>query len=36
MKTFEVKEEFLVDGKPTRIMSGAIHYFRIMPDHWEH
>ncbi|WP_410632236.1 glycoside hydrolase family 35 protein [Amycolatopsis sp. cmx-4-83] len=27
-------EEFLLDGKPFQIVSGAIHYFRIHPDQW--
>ena len=35
MKTFEIKDEFIVDGKPIKILSGAIHYFRIVPKHWE-
>lgn len=26
---------FLMDGKPYRIISGAMHYFRIHPDYWE-
>ncbi|MGX7245567.1 glycoside hydrolase family 35 protein [Enterococcus quebecensis] len=36
MHTFEVKEDFLLDGKPFKIMSGAIHYFRVMPNDWYH
>ena len=33
--TFEVKgSEFLKDGKPIKIISGAVHYFRNMPDTW--
>ena len=36
MKKFEVKEEFLLEGKPIKIMSGAIHYFRIQQQAWEH
>ena len=28
-------KDILIDGKPTRIISGAIHYFRIHPDLWE-
>ena len=35
MQTFEIKEEFLVDGKPTKLISGAIHYFRMTPAQWE-
>ncbi|MBE6563198.1 MAG: beta-galactosidase [Ruminococcaceae bacterium] len=26
--------EFLMDGEPFRIISGAIHYFRVHPDYW--
>ena len=32
---FEVtKKDFLKDGKPIKIISGAVHYFRNMPDTW--
>ncbi|MGY0402207.1 glycoside hydrolase family 35 protein [Carnobacterium jeotgali] len=34
--TFEVKEEFLLNGEPFKIISGAIHYFRILPEDWYH
>ena len=27
--------QFLLDGKPFRIISGALHYFRILPEYWE-
>ena len=27
--------QFLMDGKPHRIISGAMHYFRILPEYWE-
>ena len=34
--TFEIsKNKFLRDGKPIKIISGAVHYFRNMPDTWE-
>ncbi|MGX7394984.1 glycoside hydrolase family 35 protein [Carnobacterium mobile] len=36
MKRFEVQEDFLLDGKPFKIMSGAIHYFRVLPEDWYH
>lgn len=36
MTTFEIKEEFLLKGKTFKILSGAIHYFRIPPCDWEH
>lgn len=32
----EIKEDgFYIDGKPFRLFSGAMHYFRIMPEYWE-
>jgi beta-galactosidase len=27
-------EHFELDGEPFRVLSGAIHYFRVHPDHW--
>ncbi|MCQ2457056.1 MAG: beta-galactosidase [Clostridia bacterium] len=34
--TFTYKnKDFLLDGKPFRIISGAMHYFRIVPEYWE-
>lgn len=27
--------QFVVEGKPKRILSGAIHYFRVVPSYWE-
>ncbi|WP_086314647.1 glycosyl hydrolase [Enterococcus sp. 7F3_DIV0205] len=35
MQTFEIKEDFLFDGKPIKLISGAIHYFRLTPGQWE-
>ena len=33
--TFEIKENnFYKDGKPIKLISGAVHYFRNMPDTW--
>jgi beta-galactosidase len=26
--------QFLLDGKPFRILSGAMHYFRAVPEYW--
>jgi beta-galactosidase len=26
--------DFLLDGEPFRILSGALHYFRVHPAHW--
>jgi len=27
-------QDFLLDGQPFRVLAGAIHYFRVHPDHW--
>ena len=33
---FEIKnKEFYMDGKPIKIYSGAMHYFRTVPEYWE-
>lgn len=33
--TFEIKNgSFVKDGKPIKLISGAVHYFRNMPDTW--
>lgn len=35
MPTFAIgTEDFTLDGKPFRILSGALHYFRVHPDLW--
>lgn len=36
MNTFEIKEEFLLNGEPFKIISGAVHYFRVLPEDWYH
>ena len=28
------EKDFLMDGKPYKIMSGAMHYFRIPKEYW--
>ena len=34
---FEIRDEgFVFDGAPVQIISGAIHYFRVVPEYWEH
>lgn len=36
MAQFEIGEhEYLLDGHPMQIISGALHYFRVHPDLWE-
>jgi len=35
MSVFEIKNDgFYFDGKPFRVFSGAMHYFRILPEYW--
>lgn len=36
MKRFVIKDEFYLDDNPFKILSGAIHYFRVTPDDWYH
>lgn len=35
MNTFEIKDEFYLNRKPFKILSGAIHYFRVPKKYWE-
>lgn len=32
---FEIKDDFYLNGKRIKIISGGIHYFRILPEYWE-
>ena len=35
MSSFEIGEtDFLLDGQPFRVISGALHYFRVHPEQW--
>jgi len=35
MASFEIgAEDFLLDGRPLQVVSGALHYFRVHPDQW--
>lgn len=34
MNTFTIGEEFLLNNQPIKIISGAIHYFRLSPEQW--
>ena len=31
---FECKDDFYLNGKPFQIISGGIHYFRVVPEYW--
>jgi beta-galactosidase len=35
MPRFCIDDDFLLDGEPFTILSGAIHYFRVHPGHWQ-
>lgn len=32
---FEVKDSFYLNNKPFKVISGALHYFRTLPEYWE-
>jgi len=35
IRTFALKRDgFYISGQKTRILSGAVHYFRIVPEYW--
>jgi len=34
MARFEIKDTFYLDGYSYKIISGAIHYFRTVPEYW--
>ena len=34
MGSFEIRDDFYLDGEKFKIISGAIHYFRVRPEYW--
>lgn len=34
MTNFEIKDDFYLNEKPFKVISGAIHYFRVVPEYW--
>lgn len=34
MGRFEIRDNFYLDGKPFQVISGSIHYFRVVPEYW--
>ncbi|WP_330587753.1 glycoside hydrolase family 35 protein [Anaerocolumna sedimenticola] len=34
MHQFEIRDEFYLDGKKIKIISGGMHYFRVVPEYW--
>ena len=35
MATFEIKDDFYLNGIPFKVISGSIHYFRVVPEYWQ-
>lgn len=35
MKGIEIKDRFYLNGEPFQLISGAVHYFRIVPQYWQ-
>lgn len=33
--SFAIEDQFYLDGNPIKIISGAIHYFRVVPEYWQ-
>lgn len=34
MEKFEIREDFYLDGRKVKIISGGMHYFRVVPEYW--
>lgn len=35
MGTIEIRDQFYINGEPFQIISGALHYFRTVPEYWQ-
>lgn len=35
MGCFEIKDQFYLNGAPFKVISGSIHYFRVVPEYWQ-
>lgn len=35
MNSFHIKDDFYINNKKIKIISRAIHYFRIVPEYWK-
>ncbi len=31
---FEIRDRFYLHEKPFKIISGSVHYFRVVPEYW--
>ena len=34
MSSFEIREDFYLNGEKTKIIAGGLHYFRVVPEYW--
>lgn len=34
MGQFEIRDNFYLNGDPFQVISGSIHYFRVVPEYW--
>ena len=34
MASFEIREDFYLNGEKFQVISGTIHYFRVVPEYW--
>ena len=34
MNSFEIREDFYLNGEKIKIISGGMHYFRVVPEYW--
>ena len=32
---FEIKDDFYLNGEKIKIISGGVHYFRVVPEYWQ-
>ena len=35
MSDFQIKDKFYLNNQPFQIISGSIHYFRVVPEYWK-
>ncbi|EOL47173.1 glycoside hydrolase family 35 protein [Enterococcus phoeniculicola] len=36
MNSIKVNKEFVINGENTKLVSGAVHYFRLVEEYWEY
>ena len=35
MKNLDIREEFYINDEKVKLISGALHYFRVVPEYWK-